>query len=208
MSLHLFAGALFIFYVCLEYRGVRNGLAVKILAIVAVSEFLAVAVGALHDRIDAEKAKARDEQLIAAQKTVAQLVERAKDRRLSDADKTDWLATLSEFRGQQFKIIQVGAANYEAANFAKDIARALGNCGWNGRMHLHVDDPENFKIFSGVALFLGHPEPGKTGWPTEAAKALGVLFERVRASGILEGGAFAAPFLQNGEIGIVIGQKG
>jgi hypothetical protein len=175
----------------------------------ALTGLLAFAIESLLSRFDAQETKALRDELDTTKQMAIQLADKAKDRHLSDTDRNAWKNALSHYPGQQFTIIQIGYGDHEAGRFAKEIGSALIDCGWIGETYIQVvtfhDD--HIKIHSGVACFIGHPNPGQTGWPATQAEALGKLLDAMYSSGIKRGDAIAKPFLTIGQIGIIVGPK-
>lgn len=125
------------------------------------------------------------------------------DRHLSDADRAAWKNTLTEFAGQKFEVAQIGFADYEAENFAREITTALKDCGWNGDALLQVPRVDPQFIFSGVAVHVGISDGNV--WNPLLAKAAASLLDQIRASKIVEGGGRIP--IKTGCIVVVVGQK-
>jgi hypothetical protein len=188
-------------------HGDQNRLIDRMWIVAAALVVIAASLEFLHQHLDDIDFEELESQLTAAHKEIGELVKKVADRHISDDDRRAWMAHLSKFKFQSYRVIQVGHLDYEAGVFAREIHETLLSCTWVGSCLCNVEDPQNVKIFSGVAIAIGHPDPGQKGWPHKNIEALAALLEMIRASKISEGGASYKQFLNIGEIAVFVGQR-
>ena len=175
-----------------------------ILGVVVLFEAVIHAADQVFDRLEEMDNKQSETKIDEAHKIAKSLSE---DRSLSDQQKTAWKLALSPFAPQPFRVLQIGfSADYESANFSRQIGAALADCGWVGEVYTGIATADPRRIFSGIAIHAGIESGDK--WNPRLSEAIGELLNQIRTCGIAEGGGMIPmALIEKGMIGIAVGQK-
>jgi hypothetical protein len=176
LLLHLIAAVSFIVYCWMEYRAIKADLTaiassavdpvvllnemiraavqnIRILALVASIEFVAVVVDLLVRRYEAAETKALRDKFEENEKKTSDLWRQSGPWRISDWSEAAIKESLSapDYAGQEF-VVYREYENTDGEQFAKDLAKILIDCGWFGTVEI-PNEPIPYTFPYGVCVW-------------------------------------------------------